>query len=110
MSRRKLTTFALVLLAVSLAGAAFCYRAHTTSASYLLRQGRLALEGDRWDEGERQAADLESRGHPAHAHLLRGDVWVRKGRLLLASPAPGGALDREAAARRPQALAALRRA
>src|SRR5262245_36524086 len=110
MSHHNRRTFLVALLVTALGCAGLGYRVYTTRASYLLRQGQRALEGDHWDKAEPWAAALESRGHPAHAHLLRGEVWVRKGRLLLASAAPDGTPDLEASARRPQALAALRRA
>jgi predicted Zn-dependent protease len=97
-------TCILALLAAALLGGSLGYRIYTTRASYLLRQGQGALENERWDEADSWADALEVQGHPRHAHLLRGEAWVRKGRRLLTGGAPASP------DRRSQALAAFRRA
>jgi tetratricopeptide (TPR) repeat protein len=107
LSRR---TIILGILSAALLCGGVGYRVYTSRASYLLRQGQRALASDRWDEAETLAADLEAHGYLRHAHLLRGEAWVRKGRFLPTETGPAGAPGRAAVQRRPQALAAMRRA
>jgi tetratricopeptide (TPR) repeat protein len=46
-----------------------------------LRRGQEALlQGDVW-AADQLAARLEASGHPDHAHLLRGQIYLRQGRL-----------------------------
>jgi len=69
------------LLVAVLAAAGIAYRVYTTGAGYLLERGRSALERNDWNQADRCLELLEQRGYREPAHLLRGEVWLYKGRL-----------------------------
>jgi len=59
------------------------WRYYTGRPSYLLAKGRLALSGRNDAEVKRLARLLEEKGSPAAARLLRGWMWLRRGRAKL---------------------------
>src|SRR5690348_13643199 len=69
------------LLAAALAAGGSTYRIYTTRASYLLEQGRAALQRGNWKQAERCLELLETRGHRDHAHLLRAEIRLSEARL-----------------------------
>jgi tetratricopeptide (TPR) repeat protein len=54
---------------------------HTTRPEYRLRKGQQALLAGRTEEAEQLADRLEAAGYSDHAHLLRGQVYLRQHRL-----------------------------
>jgi tetratricopeptide (TPR) repeat protein len=71
-------------LATVLIGGAGIWRYYTTRPAYCLRHGQEALLQGNVDKAERYAARLESLGYADHAHLLRGQTYLRLGQLNLA--------------------------
>lgn len=75
-------------LALTIAvGAALEVRAwwyRTTRPNYRLRQGQEALRQGRPDKADRLAQRLEADGYSDHAHLLRGEAFLRDHQLALA--------------------------
>jgi tetratricopeptide (TPR) repeat protein len=70
----------LALVAVLLGmGSLWAY--HTTRPEYRLRQGQQALLAGKIPEAERLAERLEAAGYSDHAHLLRGQIYLRQHRL-----------------------------
>src|SRR5206468_1606275 len=61
------------------AGSLWCY--HITRPDYRLRQGQEAIGRDDPDKAIRLAERLRSSGHPDHAHLLRGQAYLRLRRI-----------------------------
>src|SRR5256885_11345259 len=60
-----------------LAGGAAWWR-HTARPDYLLRRGQEVLRQGRWQEAERLALRLETAGDADRAHLIRGEVALRR--------------------------------
>lgn len=77
------------ILAVLAIGGFVGYRIYTTQPSYLLAQGRTAVENGELARAERIAIQLESRGYIQPVHLLQGEIWVRRGRASLLDGAGG---------------------
>jgi tetratricopeptide (TPR) repeat protein len=75
--------FGLLCLAgvLGLAGAGGAWWYSTTRPEYRLRRGQEALRQGNADEAERLAVRLEADGYPDHAHLLRGEVFLRQLRI-----------------------------
>src|SRR5438552_2001894 len=61
------------------AGGLWGYR--VTRPDYRLRQGQDAIRRDDPDKAIRLAERLQSSGHPDHAHLLRGQAYLRLRRI-----------------------------
>src|SRR5947209_20095177 len=51
---------------------------HTSRPRYQLRQGQEALRAGDEDEAQRAADRLEDLGYADHAHLLRGEAYLRR--------------------------------
>src|SRR5262245_13142246 len=77
----RLTVVIVGFLIAVLVAAGTTYRIYTTRAGYLLDRGRAALERGNWSQADRYLDYLEKGGYPDHAHLLRGEIWLSKGRL-----------------------------
>src|SRR5947209_14760485 len=54
---------------------------HTSRPDYQLRRGQEALRRGALDKAEQLADQLEAAGYPDHAHFLRGEVFLREGRV-----------------------------
>src|SRR5579864_4518699 len=66
----------MVVLGAAAGGIAWWY--HTTRPDYRLRQGQEALRQGRPDKADRFAQRLEAAGYSDHAHLLRGEAFLRE--------------------------------
>jgi tetratricopeptide (TPR) repeat protein len=53
----------------------------TTRPDYRLRQGQESLREGDWDAAEQLAERLDGAGYPDHAHLLRGEAFLRQGKI-----------------------------
>lgn len=83
--RRRLLVGTLALtVALAAVGGVSAWWYHTTRPDYRLRQGQEALRHGRPDKAERLAQRLESDGHADHAHLLRGEGFLREHEIALA--------------------------
>jgi tetratricopeptide (TPR) repeat protein len=78
--QRWLTVFAGFALVAGI-GAGVAWRYHITRPEQRLRQGREALRRHDWAAAWEQADCLETSGYPDHAHLLRGQIHLRRGDL-----------------------------
>lgn len=78
--RHFLGLLGLALLA-GLIGAAGFWGYRTTRPAYRLRQGQQALRRGDVAQAERLVERLEAAGYPAQAHLLRGQCFLRQGKL-----------------------------
>jgi tetratricopeptide (TPR) repeat protein len=87
-------------LLAGLAGAGAAWRHRVTRPEYRLRRGQEALLRRDWDAAHEWADRLEASGFPDPAHLLRGQVYLRQGRLNRAAQ-EYNAIDRD----RPEVLA-----
>jgi tetratricopeptide (TPR) repeat protein len=65
------------LLTSVLLGAAAVWWHHTTRPEHLLREGQAALRRGDTEAADQLAVRLEASGHPDHAHLLLGEVYLR---------------------------------
>src|SRR5438552_3393971 len=72
--------FGVAVLLGSGAGSAFWWY-HTSRPDYQLRRGQEALRRGALDKAEQLADQLEAAGYPDHAHFLRGEVFLREGRV-----------------------------
>src|SRR5690242_16923044 len=76
-------TLTLILMLGAVAGGtAWWYQARRPDSR--LRQGQDALRRGRPDIADRLARRLEADGYPDHAHLLRGEAFLREHQLDLA--------------------------
>jgi tetratricopeptide (TPR) repeat protein len=73
----------LLLLAVVLGpvGAVGWWWYKTTRPEYRLRHGQEALRERDWDTAEELAVRLDAAAYPDHAHLLRGEAFLRQGKI-----------------------------
>ena len=76
--RRLLGLWSLAILAVLL-GAAGVWRARTIRPEDALRQGQEALLRGDGERADQMAVRLESAGYADHAHVLRGQIFLRAG-------------------------------
>jgi tetratricopeptide (TPR) repeat protein len=79
--RRWLGWLAGLALVAALAGTGAAWRHRVTRPEYRLRRGQEALLRRDWDAAYEWADRLEASGHPDHAHLLRGQVYLHRGNL-----------------------------
>src|SRR5438105_2730609 len=78
-ARYKIVCLGFLLAAPAVAGTT--YWITTSRADHLLERGREALRRGNWNQANRCLELLDRRGYPDHAHLLRGESWLRKGRI-----------------------------
>ena len=84
-ARYKIACLGFLLAAPAVAGTT--YWITTTGADHLLERGREALGQGNWNQANRCLELLDRRGYPDHAHLLRGESWLRKARIDLQTDA-----------------------
>lgn len=70
-----IATLALSMILVAVAGVWWWHR--STRPGYRLQQGQAALRAGRPDKADRIAQRLEADGYTDHAHLLRGEAFLR---------------------------------
>jgi tetratricopeptide (TPR) repeat protein len=80
-TRRWLLGLVGLALGVVLLGTAGLWRYQTTRPEYLLQQGQAALLRGDVDRAERSVLRLDAAGYTDHAHLLRGQTYLRQGQL-----------------------------
>ena len=69
----------LLLLGLVVAGGAWAWSRRDVPPAERLRRGQEALVRGDWDAADDQVTRLEEAGHADHAHLLRGQTYLRRG-------------------------------
>jgi tetratricopeptide (TPR) repeat protein len=78
MSKRNLRLLLVLVLVAALAGAGARWYHVVTRPDHRLRTGEEAIALADWNRVERLASVLEADGYPAHAHLLRGEAFLKR--------------------------------